>query len=69
MCVQECISMSSTYHIMQKSWNLPCDYLSMNDLVVWQKYTNLNNGMWLTSTRWVRTFDQSLTWKVMDDDN
>jgi hypothetical protein len=61
--------MSSTHHILWKSWNLPCDCLLMNDLVVWERYTNLTNGVWLSSTRRVRTFDQALAWKVMDDDN
>jgi hypothetical protein len=61
--------MSSTYHILRKSWNLLCDYLPMNDLVVWQIYTNLTNGMRLSNIRRVRTFDQTLTWKVMVDDN
>jgi hypothetical protein len=61
--------MPSTYHILQKSWNLPCDCLSMNDHVVWQRYTNLTNGVRLSSRRQVKTFDQALTWKVMDDDN
>jgi hypothetical protein len=41
----------------------------MNDPIVWQKYTNLTNGVQLSSTRWARTFDQALIWKVMDDDN
>jgi hypothetical protein len=61
--------MPSTYHILQKIWNLPCDCLLMNDHVVWQRYTNLTNGVRLSSRRQVRTFDQALTLKVMDDDN
>jgi hypothetical protein len=52
-----------------KSWNLPCDCLPMNDPIVWWRYTNLTNGMQLSSTRQAKTFDQTLTWKVMDDDN
>jgi hypothetical protein len=61
--------MSSAYHILRKTWNLPCDCLPMNDHVVWQRYTNLTNGVWLSSTRWVKFFDRAFTWKVMDDDN
>ncbi len=61
--------MSSNYHIMRKSWNLPCECLLRNDLVVWQRYTNLTNGVLLSSTRQVRNFDQALTWKAINDDN
>ncbi len=42
---------------------------TMNDHVVWQRYINLTNGMRLSSTRRMKIFDQTFTWKVMDDDN